>query len=167
MPAKASSWAVQGLRPPSLASQLLQGSADYRWIVVNATPCRSPACRRRRRHGRCKAQGRLRWQACSYRDQRCIDGLWSTPHPVGARHCRRRRRHGRCKARGRLRWQASSYRDQRCIDELWSTPHPVGARLAGEGVVMGGARLKAAFAGKPAPTGISGLSMDCGQRHTL
>jgi hypothetical protein len=29
---------------------------------------------------------------------------------------------------------------------------PVGARLAGEGVIMGAARLKAAFAGKPAPT---------------
>jgi len=30
----------------------------------------------------------------------------------------------------------------------------VGARLAGEGVFVGGAGLEAAFAGKPAPTGI-------------
>jgi hypothetical protein len=34
---------------------------------------------------------------------------------------------------------------------------PCRSRLAGEGVVMGAARLKAAFAGKPAPTGFANI----------
>ena len=52
LPAKASSWAMQGLRPPSLASQLLHDqrvqldcgryqtlSPAYRWIAKNTEPC--------------------------------------------------------------------------------------------------------------------------------
>ncbi|VVQ01803.1 hypothetical protein PS914_04143 [Pseudomonas fluorescens] len=78
LPAKASSWAVQGSRPPSLASQLLHDnrctdgiwktpnprSPVYRWIVENAKPC-----------------------------HRCTDGLWSTPIPVtgGQMDCEKRR----------------------------------------------------------------------------
>ncbi|VVO45144.1 hypothetical protein PS833_06595 [Pseudomonas fluorescens] len=51
---KAFSWVMQGLRPPSLASQLLHDqrvqmdcgqrqilSPVYRWISKNAEPCRS------------------------------------------------------------------------------------------------------------------------------
>ncbi len=60
---------------------------------------------------------------------------------------------GRCKAQGPHRRQASSYRDRGRTKLCGGTP-TCGSRLAGDGVRMGGARLKGPIAGKPAPTGI-------------
>ena len=159
LPAKASvSETMRAVRPFSLASQLLQDLAGVHELVVDADPCRS----RLAGEGGVSSAAMLADRPLSLASQ-LLQGSCRSPincgrrqSPVGAGLPAK----AVCQSTSMLAVRPLSLASQllqgSLASQLCSTPIPCRSRLAGEGglSVDIDAGCPAAFAGKPAPTGI-------------